>query len=159
MGRITEIRTSGDNDTPIFPEKYKMHYLYCDHCGSFDLETWKEPENHKNLEKLQKRLSRMAIVFIIIAIFMGFILFQTTFIIAFIAVVFFVIAMAVRQRIKSKIKVAGIQCNNCGAKYEDGSSFFTSEENPRNLTMGDVPLPLNKNYHFPGESLGLADEE
>lgn len=101
MGRVTQIRVSGDNDTPVFPVKYEMHFFYCDNCGSFDIDLYEE-------------------------------------------------------RVKFKKKIKGVCCNQCGERYELGSSFFTSEKNPRGYTMEDVPRPLNRNYHEVGRTLGPA---
>ena len=61
MGRITEIRTSGDNDEPINPVRYEMHYLYCDNCGSFDIKHWTEPPNYQDLEGRVKQMGRLAV--------------------------------------------------------------------------------------------------
>ncbi|MCB9081106.1 MAG: hypothetical protein H6555_05295 [Lewinellaceae bacterium] len=44
MGRVTQIQISGDNDPPLHPVKYEMHYFYCDHCGSFDMELYEARE-------------------------------------------------------------------------------------------------------------------
>lgn len=47
MGRVTQIRISGDNDAPIFPVKYEMHFFYCDHCGSFDIALYEAREGFR----------------------------------------------------------------------------------------------------------------
>ena len=38
MGSIAVLTTSGDNDPEIHPVQSYRHYLYCDACGSFDLD-------------------------------------------------------------------------------------------------------------------------
>ena len=40
MASVSDIIITGDNDPEIFPEQYHMHYLYCDACGTFELEPW-----------------------------------------------------------------------------------------------------------------------
>lgn len=158
MGRVTEIRTSGDNDTPIRPVRYEMHYLYCDQCGSFDLQTWVEPENHEMLENRVKQFGQIA------AGLGGLIALYTIFVfldaipVVFIGTIVVIVLLIIRARIKSKIKERGVSCKACNSKYEFGSSFFSSEENPKNFTMEEVPLPLNSNYQMVGSILGPENE-
>ncbi len=38
MGSVAHLYTTGDNDPEIEPVQYYRHYLYCDACGSFDLD-------------------------------------------------------------------------------------------------------------------------
>lgn len=48
MGSIAVLTTSGDNDPELEPVQSYRHYLYCDACGSFDLEPWKTGERPEN---------------------------------------------------------------------------------------------------------------
>lgn len=118
MGCVTEIRTSGDNDTPIFPVQYEMHYYYCDKCGSFDIKYWEELPGEA--EGVGQKLQRLFI--------------------------------------KPKPELVGAYCNSCQAEYRYGSPFFDTDQNPRNYTMDDVPLPLNQTYHRRGATLGPAED-
>ncbi len=43
MGSIAVLTTTGDNDPEIEPVQSYRHYLYCDACGSFELEPWERP--------------------------------------------------------------------------------------------------------------------
>lgn len=45
MGSVRDLYTTGDNDPEIHPRSYYRHYLYCDGCGSFELEPWVQTEN------------------------------------------------------------------------------------------------------------------
>jgi hypothetical protein len=45
MASVADIITTGDNDPEIFPERYYMHYLYCDACGTFELEPWQTQDD------------------------------------------------------------------------------------------------------------------
>ena len=156
MGSVTDITISGDNDEPIYPVRYKMHYMYCDHCGSFNLKSWMEPKNYLRLQRLKKYLERLSIFAFIIGL--ALILMKDdlfVFILAFFLILFLGIIFIISRTIKNK----GIYCEDCESTYENGSSFFVSlEENPRNYKMGDVPLPLYKTYRITGEILGPAKE-
>ncbi len=44
MGSVPDLYTTGDNDPEIFPVQYYRHYLYCDACGSFELDSWMAPD-------------------------------------------------------------------------------------------------------------------
>ena len=60
MGSVPDIYTTGDNDPEIEPVQYYRHYLYCDACGSFELDSWIVPDNHGILEKTRQRLAMAA---------------------------------------------------------------------------------------------------
>ncbi len=49
MGSVPDLYTSGDNDPEIYPTQYYRHYLYCDACGSFELDSWTASDNHEVL--------------------------------------------------------------------------------------------------------------
>ncbi len=53
MGWVTQLRISGDNDEPIFPVRYEMHYAYCDKCGSFKLDPWQEKTGNRLFNRQQ----------------------------------------------------------------------------------------------------------
>lgn len=60
MGSVPHLYTTGDNDPEIYPSQHYRHYLYCDACGSFELDSWIEPENHEALETARRRLAMAA---------------------------------------------------------------------------------------------------
>jgi|CXWL01.1.fsa_nt_gi hypothetical protein len=60
MGSVKDPYTTGDNDPEITPERYFRHYLYCDACGSFELDSWMSPENAADLERTRQKLERAA---------------------------------------------------------------------------------------------------
>jgi hypothetical protein len=154
MGRVTEIRTSGDNDPPIHPVRYEMHYLYCDECGSFDLRTWVEPDNHEVLEERVKLLGRLAAGLAGLTGFLTILVFLDAIPYIIVGAIVVIGLLIVRSRIKAKIKEPGLYCNDCHTKYLYGTPFFSSEENPKGYTMEEVPRPLNMNYQIVGRMLG-----
>ena len=159
MGRITEIRTSGDNDEPIHPVRYEMHYLYCDNCGSFDIKHWTEPPNYQDLEGRVKQMGRIAGVLTAVMFFSSIFVFWSAIPFIMIMSVVLITLLLLRARIKSKIKEKGVHCGHCNTQYEYGTPFFSSEENSKGFTMKDVPLPLNTNYTMVGSMLGRVDKE
>lgn len=60
MGSIAVLTTSGDNDPEIEPVQSYRHYLYCDACGSFDLEPWERPGSDET-RRQQHRLANVAV--------------------------------------------------------------------------------------------------
>lgn len=62
MGSVPDLYTSGDNDPEIEPVRYHRHYLYCDACGSFELDDWLAPENHEGLARTRRRLAQAALL-------------------------------------------------------------------------------------------------
>lgn len=159
MGRVTEVRISGDNDSPIYPVRYEMHYLYCDQCGSFEIKNWVEPENYEVLENRVQQLGKLAGgIAAGVGIFTIF-TFLDAIPIVLIGAVIVILLLIIRARIKSRIKQRGVFCANCNAEYEYGSPFFFKEENPKGYTIDDLPLPLNKNYQIVGSIIGPVEEE
>jgi hypothetical protein len=159
MGRVTEIRTSGDNDPPSHPVRYEMHYLYCDECGSFDLNRWMEPENHEVLQDRVKLLGRVAAILAGLTGFLTILVFLDAIPYIIVGAIVVIGILIVRSRIKAKIKEKGLYCNNCQTQYPYGTSFFSSEENPKAYSMKDIPRPLNSNYQIVGRMLGPVEEQ
>lgn len=62
MGNVPDLYTSGDNDPEIEPVRYYRHYLYCDACGSFELDAWMMPEDHERIERTRRRLAQAALL-------------------------------------------------------------------------------------------------
>ncbi len=62
MGSVPDLYTTGDNDPEIYPVQYYRHYLYCDACGSFELDPWMVPDNIGSLEKMRQRLAMAALL-------------------------------------------------------------------------------------------------
>ena len=155
MGAVTNIITTGDNNKSVYPIRYYNHYLYCDHCGSFDLMTWIEPENHQALKRIGKMLRRinyLTFFFLIIAIL--FALNGASAHWVFFLVLCIVFGL-ITHVIDSKIKELGLVCVSCQTKYPYGSQLFThTSSNPKNYKMSDVPLPLNTVFQIRGEELG-----
>jgi hypothetical protein len=59
VGSVPILRTSGDNDPELEPVQSLRHYLYCDACGSFDLDPWEAVEPAP-LERHRTRLMAVA---------------------------------------------------------------------------------------------------
>lgn len=59
MGSVPHLYTTGDNDPEIEPRQYYRHYLYCDACGSFDLEPWTTGDTAA-IAKKRARLAKAA---------------------------------------------------------------------------------------------------
>lgn len=149
MGRVTEIRQTGDNDESIYPIRYYMHYLYCDQCGSFAIKHWIEPDNHLQIDKRKRRLTNAAIVVTLVGIVFGLLIPLALIIFASLLA----LILLARFLFVPKIHYKGAYCADCSTQYENGTPFFSSTENPRNYTMDDVPLPLNTNYQVRGEEV------
>lgn len=71
MGSVPDLYTTGDNDPEIEPVRYFRHYLYCDACGSFELDPWMAPAHHQRLEKTRRRLARAAVYSSVLAVVSG----------------------------------------------------------------------------------------
>lgn len=71
MGSVPDLYTTGDNDPQIEPEQYYRHYLYCDACGSFELDPWQRPEDTQGIEKTRRRLASAAVVSLVVAAVAG----------------------------------------------------------------------------------------
>lgn len=62
MGSVRDLYTTGDNDPEIEPQQYYRHYLYCDGCGSFELDPWTEQGAMERIERRRHRLAMAALV-------------------------------------------------------------------------------------------------
>ena len=76
MGSVAHLYTSGDNDAEIVPVQYYRHYLYCDACGSFELESWRAPDDRATpdsqaLAKRRQRLGKAALFSALLALVAG----------------------------------------------------------------------------------------
>ena len=60
MGSVAVLTTSGDNAPELYPVQSYRHYLYCDACGSFDLEPW-ETVDRAEMDRRRRRLARVAL--------------------------------------------------------------------------------------------------
>jgi len=60
VGSVAVLTTSGDNAPELEPVESYRHYLYCDACGSFDLEPW-ETNGKADLERQGRRLASVAL--------------------------------------------------------------------------------------------------
>ena len=154
MGGVTNIEISGDNDPEIFPTKYFNHYLYCDHCGSFDLIGLIEPSNYQQLESIEKWLYYITGAFIAISLFWMLIDLSIDWFLILSIILLVMGSFFFGKWVSSKIVNDGVLCQSCDTHFQPDSLFFkTYEDNPRNLTMSDVPKPLYKNYQIKGENL------
>ena len=61
MGSVRDLYTTGDNDPEIEPMQYYRHYLYCDACGSFQLDPWTVPAELEKTERTRHRLAMAAL--------------------------------------------------------------------------------------------------
>lgn len=157
MGSVAQVRISGDNDEPIYPTRYAMRFGYCDECGSFDIKHWTEPHNHQQLDRVKTRLNQGIVLMVILLI--GSVLLGGGPVIYFwgLGIGLAGIGSVVLGR---TIQDKGVRCMQCGTTYEYRGEYFRKfDENPRNFSMEDVPLPLNLNYQKQGEILGRVDEE
>ena len=175
MGCVTDLTTTGDNDEEIDPVDYYRHYMYCDKCGSFKIQQWLEPENHLDLFKTQERLGKASTFFLSATIFffimgcivgapdlfsggliagevLDFIL--TVLLFSGPTLIFFFVLMRQEDVVGSKIHNRGVRCGQCGEEYETGNPFFDGhDQNPRNYSMEDVPLPRNTTYWIRGKTV------
>jgi hypothetical protein len=60
LGNVAVLTTSGDNDPELEPVQYYRHYLYCDRCGSFELESWQTGQQSA-LDRYRERLGLAAL--------------------------------------------------------------------------------------------------
>jgi hypothetical protein len=70
MGSVPHLYTTGDNDPEIEPVRYYRHYLYCDACGSFELESWTSGKN-PGFEPTRRRLPSVALVSLLVVLTAG----------------------------------------------------------------------------------------
>ena len=152
MGSVPILTTTGDNDPEIFPVRYYRHYLYCDVCGSFELDPWMSPDNWKSLETTRRRLGRAALLVLpIVAV--GALLYPPWPVLLVGAIVIGGL-LVTRQALDSTIESVGMRCRRCPSTYRNGSSFFTDlDSNPLNLTLADVPRPLGASPYTRGASV------
>jgi hypothetical protein len=61
MGSVRDLYTTGDNDPEIDPVQSYRHYLYCDACGSFDLQSWQAPHDEVR-ERKRRTLAQISIL-------------------------------------------------------------------------------------------------
>jgi hypothetical protein len=61
MGSVRDLYTTGDNDPEIEPVQSYRHYLYCDGCGSFDLQSW-QARHDEARERKRRTLARVALL-------------------------------------------------------------------------------------------------
>ena len=59
MGNVAVLTTSGDNDAELEPVQFYRHYLYCDACGSFELDPWETRD--VRVERRHRRLGQVAL--------------------------------------------------------------------------------------------------
>ena len=159
MASVTHINTTGDNDPEIFPVRYVNHYLYCDNCGSFELQYDFAPNNHAELAARRdrsNRVARLALIACLVLLLPSLFLLGIPVIVSFAV---FLIAKVNAVRLDSRIDITGLVCKQCGTQYAHGSDFFTNlESNPRSYTMDDVPRPEHLVKQVRGSTLGPAEE-
>lgn len=71
MGCVPDLYTTGDNDPELESVQYYRHYLYCDACGSFELDPWITPDDSGRLETTRRRLANVALFLIPVAVVSG----------------------------------------------------------------------------------------
>lgn len=156
MGSVPSLTTTGDNDPEIVPVSYYRHYLYCDACGSFELDQWITPANWQQIETTRRRLG-MAALLSLPVVAVGAWLASEVYrpLVVFLAgLVVIVGLLVVRAVLGSKIESMGMRCRRCDSTYRYGSPFFTDlDANPRNLTVADVPRPLGSSPYSRGASV------
>lgn len=167
MGSVKVLTTTGDNDPEIFPVDYYRYYMYCDNCGSFQLRSWIESDFDSPIARRQQWINKISKISLISAIasavfgiiclisnliFMGKIALDWWVLVWFgISVIIFLIFTSL-DSFDDLIQTEVVGCGACGQEYERGSAFFADlEQNPRNFSMKDVPLPLNKTYWIRGK--------
>lgn len=157
MGSVADAYTTGDNDPEIEPESYHRHYLYCDGCGSFDLEYWKFAGDAA-VRAPGRWLDKVAIIVVPIMVVdaaltllgaAGWVRWMV-----WTAMTLFVVGRLLIEVTSSHGRLAGMRCRQCMATYAYGSAFFTDlDANPRQLKVGDVPRPLGRSPFLRGKSL------
>jgi hypothetical protein len=156
MGSVPSLTTTGDNDPEIVPVRYNRHYLYCDACGSFELDPWITPGDWKGIEKTRRRLG-MAALISLPTVAVGAWLASGLYLrwlVLLVGLTVIVGLLVVRGVLGSRIECVGMRCRQCDATYRNGSPFFTDRDaNPRNLTVADVPRPLGSSPYSRGESV------
>lgn len=159
MGSVPDLYTTGDNDPEIDPVRYYRHYLYCDACGAFELDSWLAPDNHEALERTRQRLARAALLALPVAAVAAWLANVLSFLVSYVLVLLTGLIVAVgllvaRAVLGSKIELVGLSCRRCHATYRHGTPFFSDlDANPRHLTVADVPRPLGSSTFLRGKSV------
>lgn len=161
MGSVPDLYTTGDNDPEIHPTSYYRHYLYCDACGSFQLDPWTEPEDLDKLATTRRRLGVAALLSSALVLVGGWDVLGLEPSPASLAWAALPVGLALlvgflvwRAVLGSRIEYLGNRCRQCQATYAHGTPFFTDlDSNPRNLTIGDVPRPLGVSTFKIGKSV------
>lgn len=159
MGSVRDLYTTGDNDPEIEPVQYYRHHLYCDSCGSFELDSWMAPHNAEALERTRQWLWKAACLLSpVLVVAAGLLALALDSSLGMVVLVDGLLVVAgllvVRAVLGSRIHHIGMRCRQCDATYANGAQFFTDlSANPRNLTMADVPRPLSRSSILRGESV------
>lgn len=156
MGSVTVLTTTGDNDPEIYPVRYYRHYLYCDACGSFELDPWITPGNVEWIERTRARLGMAALISLPVVAVVAWLAseFHPPFWVLLAGLIVIVGLLVFRAVLGSKIEYVGMRCRQCDSTYRYGSPFFTDcGANPRNLTVADVPRPLGSSPYTRGKSV------
>ena len=161
MGTVTDLYTTGDNDPEIEPICYYRHYVYCDACGSFQLEPLMS-DNQEEVERKRRRLLILVLSVPPVGLALGLLVVGTLSSLArpmlFLALLLVVVLLVARAVLASKIEVLGLKCRRCSATYRHGTPFFTDLlANPRNLTVSEVPRPLGSSLFWRGASVESED--
>ncbi len=156
MGSVADVYTTGDNDPEIEAERYVRHYLYCDGCGSFDLENW-IPDGDAAVRAYPQWLGTLAIIAVpMVAVYVALSLGMTgcapwT---VLTAAAILVVGMLITGGGSARSQSAGMRCRQCKSRYAHGSAFFNDlDANPRQLSVGDVPRPLGRSPFLRGKSV------
>jgi hypothetical protein len=163
MGSVRELYTTGDNDPEIEPVRYYRHYLYCDACGSFDLQPWQTPQDEAR-ERTRHTLAMVAVFcsLLVLLLAVASLWWLGTELVAtrlglLVGVIGVAGALIWRRLLDPKIERFGMRCAQCDATYPYGTPFFTDlDANPRGLVLGDVPRPLGVSPFERGAYVGPA---
>ena len=157
MGSVRDLYTTGDNDPEIEPVQYYRHYLYCDACGSFELDPWTAPGEVERVERKRHRLAMAALgsllaIPILWLADVGDVLPPWLMLVG--GALLIVGFLAARGLVDSSGVYLGLRCRRCEATYGYGTPFFSDlDANPRHLAVADVPRPLGSSPFQRGESV------
>jgi hypothetical protein len=101
MGSVPDLYTTGDNDPEIEPVSYYRHYLYCDDCGSFELDPWVVADNPAALERARQRLGKAALYASLLVVVAGW--HALGLILSPLVLVLVVAGMALSMLVRSKV--------------------------------------------------------
>lgn len=156
MGSVSHVYTTGDNDPEIETERYFRHYLYCDACGSFDLEYWPNGDDADWQGKRRWLNKWVIIVTPILVLSMAWIL-QLSGVALWTLLgtsTLLVVGMLIARATASDDPFKGVRCRKCKATFAYGSMFFTHlDANPYGHSIGKVPRPLGRSLFLRGESV------